>query len=226
MKEREKFALPVLAKDDMIKFLEAPETDIITYLERTEKFAKYLETTEKFALPTLTEADIIKAVRAKHNGVFGRKVTWISDEVASYDPVLKKPIIYTVTKTMNVRLGIHHSRMKSVIARKAAEDAAIGATKTRRESSYTRLKDEKGVLVEPEFFMRDKKTMLKKYLQVFINTPRTLNVVKKYYKNGVDVSNHDEICKTIDSLIKPHSKSSGGPIETWALPLEKITKII
>ena len=119
--------------------------------------------------------------------------------------------------------------MKSVIERKKVEDEAIGAPKIRKESSYIRLKDAEGNFVEPIFIVRDRKTSLKRFLQVFINNtkdlrPETRKTTERFYKDGIEIQDDDPIMKEVIATRK--IKPRHGATETWVLSLDKITKII
>ena len=183
--------------------------------------------TKGYALPAMSEEQIIMAVNAKKKGVF-RKVTWITDEMT----IGSKRDTITITKTMFVRIGIQYNHMKTVIDRKEAEDAAIGAPKERRESSYARMKNEAGEFVEPLFIVRDRTTMTKKFLQVCVSnamdirTKKPRGVEETFYKNGIEINPaENELLMKIIKATRTVKTKSDGPIETWVLPFDKILNI-
>jgi hypothetical protein len=119
-----------------------------------------------------------------------------------------------------------------------------------RESSYTRLKDEDGKLVDPFFIVRDATTKDKKYLQCFYSNQhdtrrpimdatgsimvdekhrRKFNARRTevtYYKNGIKLDPEKEsmLIKVIKATHKP--KPSTGDGKVWSLSIDnKIIEI-
>lgn len=180
----------------------------------------------------LTEAQIVSAVNRINNSGSWRTATWIHDIFtigASRDEIV-------ITYEKSCRIGLDYNKMKSVIEAKEKEDAAIGAPKERRESSYIHLKDEHGNLVDPVYIVRSRNETSQKFLQVMksnqwiITKGRVFGpkkTVVRFYKNGVEIDPVKDVLlmKVIEATRKT-DKAKSGPAETWVLPFDKVLKII
>lgn len=179
----------------------------------------------------LTEAQIITAVNRVKNPGSWRHVTWIHDIFtigASKDEIV-------ITYEKSCRIGLSYDKMASVIEAKEKEDAAIGAPKDRRESSYIRIKDEFGNLVDPVYIVRSRHETTQKFLQVMksnqwiITKGRVLGpkkTVVRFYKNGVEIdpAKNVVLMKIIEATRKT-DKPKTGALETWVLPFDKVLNI-
>ena len=183
----------------------------------------------------LTEAQIITAVNRVKNPGSWRYVTWIHDIFtigASKDEIV-------ITYEKSCRIGLNYNKMASVIEAKEKEDAAIGATKDRRESSYVRMKDETGNLVDPVYIVRSRHETTQKFLQVMKSNQRIISIdehgnkvfgprktVVKFYKNGVEIDpiRNAALMKIIEATRKT-DKPKTGALETWVLPFDKVLNI-
>lgn len=179
----------------------------------------------KFAVPPMTRDEIIAAADAKRKGTF-RKITWITNEF----PIGSGRTLVTVTLTGELRIGINYNHMKSVAARKAAEDEAFGGAKPRRDSSYVH--DE-----THGYIVYGRKDLTRPFLQVFPSNRHDVRTKKKakteygFFINGVaaDPSNAEHtrliaIAKALDTAER-EKKPHDGHIDTWVLPLDKILSI-
>ena len=184
---------------------------------------------------SLTEAQIITAVNRVKNPGTWRYATWIHDIFtigASKDEIV-------ITYEKSCRIGLNYNKMASVIEAKEKEDAAIGAAKDRRESSYVRLKDEDGNLVDPIYIVRSRNETSQKFLQLMKSnqkeiiidehgnkTFRPRRTTVRFYKNGVEIDpkTNATLMKVIEATRKT-SKPKTGALDTWVLPFDKVLNI-
>ena len=183
----------------------------------------------------MTEAQIIDAVKRVKNPGSWRYATWIHDIFtigASKDEIV-------ITYEKSCRIGLDYSKMASVIEAKKKEDESIGTPKDRRESSYIRLKDESGNLIDPVYIVRSRNETSQKFLQVMKSNQRIITInehgekvfgprktIVRYYKNGVEIDPEKNVLlmKVIEATRKAE-KPKTGPVDTWVLPFDKVLKI-
>lgn len=167
---------------------------------------------KRFSLETLSEEQVFSLSSAKRVGTF-RSLNWISEEFYVGEQLI------TITKSASrIMLGVSYNNMKVVKTRKAEEDAAAGGTLGRKEASYIKIPD------DPKAIRRDKKTGIKKYLQVCVPNAKFARFSETILVDGVKLdSSNEELVKSIERNRKKKRKSE--KLEVFCISLDKILSI-